>query len=267
MIRRIESLDHLRGLMAVAIMLFHYVSWATGELGSDTILGRLGIYGVSIFYILSGLSLAMVYRTRVQLLSDWLRFGVKRIFRIFPLFWLATSSAILLRYLAFCMDIKPEFGVTGLDAFLNYTLLFSFVEPGAYLTTGAWSIGNEIVFYTLFPLFILIACRSHRLFIAVVLMVFGAYVYCSMILLTPTESLAEQWELYINPVNQLLLFVIGVTFGVYCPSPQVGGSRVAITAFAAAAALFCLYPAAGDQCELFVIRLLQNRWLNLCDRA
>jgi exopolysaccharide production protein ExoZ len=59
--KRLESLDYLRGLMAVSVMAFHYVSWSFVKPGADSLLGKLGIYAVSIFYILSGVSLSFVY--------------------------------------------------------------------------------------------------------------------------------------------------------------------------------------------------------------
>ena len=60
-VNRIESLDWLRGLMAIAIMFYHLTSWHISPLDSSNILGRLGIYGVSVFFVLSGLSMAVVY--------------------------------------------------------------------------------------------------------------------------------------------------------------------------------------------------------------
>jgi peptidoglycan/LPS O-acetylase OafA/YrhL len=51
-INRIEGLDWLRGLMAIGIMSYHYFSWKFGAIELENPLGRLGIYGVSIFYVL-----------------------------------------------------------------------------------------------------------------------------------------------------------------------------------------------------------------------
>jgi peptidoglycan/LPS O-acetylase OafA/YrhL len=50
---RIEALDWLRGLMAVSIMLYHLTIWYIVALDSSSVLGRLGIYGVSVFFVLS----------------------------------------------------------------------------------------------------------------------------------------------------------------------------------------------------------------------
>ena len=83
--------------MAVGIMIFHYSLWTFGEFASETFLGRLGIYGVSIFYILSGLTLYYVYHTvMVPSKADILTFAKKRFFRIYPLLGLATILTIIL---------------------------------------------------------------------------------------------------------------------------------------------------------------------------
>jgi len=83
--KRVESLDYLRGLMALAVMIYHYVAWTIGGLEADSVLGRLGIYAVSVFYILSGLSLAIVYNDRISSIGDVRDFMIKRVFRIFPI--------------------------------------------------------------------------------------------------------------------------------------------------------------------------------------
>ncbi|HOY69302.1 MAG TPA: hypothetical protein PLZ85_00405 [Methylotenera sp.] len=56
---RLDSLDWLRGLLAFSIMIYHLTSWEISPLESSHLLGRLGIYGVSMFFLLSGLSMAV----------------------------------------------------------------------------------------------------------------------------------------------------------------------------------------------------------------
>ncbi|HEX6179628.1 MAG TPA: hypothetical protein VFZ47_00205, partial [Chitinophagaceae bacterium] len=53
---RLHSLDYLRGLAAFGIMAYHFMMWTMGEMDSSRKMGRVGIYGVSIFYVLSGLT-------------------------------------------------------------------------------------------------------------------------------------------------------------------------------------------------------------------
>ena len=63
-IKRVNNLDYLRGVCATCIMIFHYQTDLVGIPNSSSFLGKMGIYGVAIFYILSGLTLYHVYVSR-----------------------------------------------------------------------------------------------------------------------------------------------------------------------------------------------------------
>lgn len=52
------------------------------------------------FYILSGLSLSIVYRGKISSGKDMGRFLIKRLFRIAPLFWISVSSALIIGFAA-----------------------------------------------------------------------------------------------------------------------------------------------------------------------
>ena len=55
--KRLYNLDYLRGLAALGIMAVHLSTLADGPLSTQSFPGRYGVYGVSVFYILSGLTL------------------------------------------------------------------------------------------------------------------------------------------------------------------------------------------------------------------
>ncbi len=242
--KRIESLDYLRGVMALAVMIYHYVSWSAGPVGSEHLLGKLGIYAVSMFYILSGLSLGMVYYGKVNTANDVGTFLIKRVFRIFPLFWLVLTASIGLSYLSSVMGGKA-FEPDLFKIFLNYSLLFGFVDPAAYFTVGAWSIGNEMVFYTVLPLVFLLSTRSALILPAAIITSIAAGIYFAVYCLDAGLPLAEQWSAYINPFNQLFLFMGGVALGVY-GGPLKDKRLVSIALLSASLLVFCLYPVAGD---------------------
>ena len=149
---RLYNLDYLRGFAALGIMVYHYCSWGLKGIYSfhaETFLGRVGVYGVSIFYVLSGLTLYYVYYHKMKPgAKDVKDFFVKRLFRIFPLLWLATILTIITRF--------PTDGMPGpYILFINFTGLFGFIDWTEAIGTGVWSIGNELVFYIFFPIFIL----------------------------------------------------------------------------------------------------------------
>lgn len=245
---RVKSLDYLRGVMALAVMVYHYVSWTVGDLGSASILGRLGIYAVSIFYILSGVSLAIVYAERLRSNADIIDFAIRRLFRIFPLFYIVVTSALLLGWAsAIARGIPYDF--PAYTALLNYTLTFGFIDPSAYLSTGAWSIGNEIVFYTFFPLLFLgVKRNSTRLPIAALLSV-GVAGYFAFFVLSVDIPIELQWSHYINPLNQAFLFIGGAVIGTRL-IPRGGLNAPMACLVLACVAAFCLWPALGDQTQL-----------------
>lgn len=201
-VARLDSLDYLRGLAALGIMIYHVVTWTDASQPADSFLGRIGVYGVSIFYVLSGLTLQHVYFENMTDAASVRQFFIRRVFRIFPLLWLATLASIALA------QQWPNLG----DLFLNLTGLFGFVAWDNYFATGAWSIGNELVFYALFPIIVL-AART-RVGLAVIGSILGVvYLYFAFVALPASSTLAEGWGTYVNPLNQAFLFFCGFLIG------------------------------------------------------
>lgn len=195
-------------------MLYHFFTWWSGAFEASSVMGRIGIYGVSIFYVLSGMTMCHVYRGRVGGLREMGAFFIKRGFRIFPLLWLVTIIALVL-----AGRFPPASEIA-----LNLSGLFGFVHWDLYFSPGVWSIGNELVFYALFP-FVLAAVSRGRSYAIVTMGIFiGAYVAMSFVVLRTDVEIADQWWAYTNPANQAALFVAGVLIVAYM---HEGGSRVA----------------------------------------
>jgi len=96
--------------------------------------------------------------------------------------------------------------------FLSYSLLFSWLDPTAYFTTGAWSIGNEWAFYTLFP-FLLLAYKSRLSRYLLLIGTLAVSSYYAFAVINPSITVADQWSAYVAPLNQILLFVGGIVIG------------------------------------------------------
>jgi exopolysaccharide production protein ExoZ len=235
---RIESLDWLRGLMALSIMLYHIA----GHNNAASLLGRLGLYGVAIFFILSGLSMAIVYDRHIDGLKSAGIFLIRRLFRIWPLMWLAISLVVIPGYF-----IGKEFSLQ--TVFLNFTTLFSFVSSGNYINMGAWSIGNEMVYYAMTPLLIATYRYNAR---AGDLIVLGSVIIGFLFafrILDPNISLADQWLTYINPFNNLFLYCAGIAIYYRCPDWRGTGKWGMLFPVLAIVA-FALYPVSGDQINI-----------------
>lgn len=229
--------------MALSVVMYHYTAYSLGVPGSESLLGRLGIYAVSTFYIISGMSMFIVYQNERWSLKALTSFVLKRYFRIAPVFWLA----ILLPALWYAV-IKDHY-YDGYRLFSNIFLFFGFYDPRAYIPGGGWSIGNEMVFYAFFPL-IIVASRNCWLFVGVLATLFLVYCYFAFFVLSPDKGLVVQWGEYINPLNQIFLFAAGVAlawgrklFG--SPSKVI----VCVTLLVSLL-LFVFYPVSGDRINI-----------------
>lgn len=252
---RLHSLDYLRGLMAISVMLYHYTSWSVGSPDPSSLLGKLGIYAVSLFYILSGLSLSFVFFSVGKPFS-LKEFVIKRAFRIIPIFWLCLIFSLVLRYLQHYFisgDIyQPEWGVL----FLNFSLLFGFFMPDQYMSIGAWSIGNEVVFYTIFPL-IIYACTRFGKVMAICCLCLSLLPagYFAFVLIDVTKEFSLNWSLYVNPLNQLFLFVSGICIAIFFKPDESGMvklKRVYTLSLIILVGLFIYVPVGVNSVDLMV---------------
>jgi exopolysaccharide production protein ExoZ len=210
---RYEALDWLPGLLAASIMLYHLISWDVAPQKADTLLGRFGVYGVSMFFVLSGLSIAVAYH---RFLSNWAgvwRFGVRRIFRIWPLLWLAV------------------FAIT--------VLLTSRGE------TPSW----RLVALNLTPLIVLLFNRSRQLGNAFLLVTLAIGAGFAFRWISPQATLAAQWATYINPFNNLFLYTAGIALYFNAKGSAWSTARV-LMAMGVALGVFLLCPVAGDHALL-----------------
>lgn len=238
---RIEALDWLRGLMALSIMLFHLgaFNYLGGPFDAATGLGRLGIYGVSIFFVLSGLSMAIGYDRYLSGVATAAKFFARRIFRIWPLLWLAVTYAV----------INGRFEGKDFSAALiiaNMTTLFGFVRPYAYINMGAWSIGNEMVYYAVTPLFLWAYHRRLALGNVLTAATIIVGLVFAFALLDQRVILERQWRTYINPFNNMFLYSCGIAI-YYNFRKKTYDNRLGLLLIAVVGAAFFLYPATGDQ--------------------
>lgn len=201
--KRLDSLDWLRGICALGVMVYHLGSWCLGPWSSNGPMPKIGMYGVSLFFALSGLSMAMVY-AQIQLnAKDILAFAIRRIFRIWPLLWLCL-------FLLWYLRRAQNYTLDPTLLWWNLTTLFAFYKHDAYLNVGAWSIGNEIFFYSLSPFLIYFMAQSQKLCLALwsaTLVLLFSFAFLVFDVNQPFESQALY---YINPFNNLFFYVSGI---------------------------------------------------------
>ncbi len=144
--QRLASLDALRGVAALIVVLFHYLPYYDKLFGHGFELPSLlnstlsfGRYGVHLFFILSGFVIFMTLERTSR--AGW--FGLARAFRLLPALWAAIALTFVSVHL-----LGPESRAVSLEtALLNTTLLHEYL--GKQHVDGAyWSLVVEVTFYS-----------------------------------------------------------------------------------------------------------------------
>ena len=194
-IDRLHGLDFVRGLCAVAVMIYHYLH--VSKIGTFY---AAGTYGVYIFFVLSGFTLHQVYGSQEINETNLRRFFLNRAFRIMPLYIAVVGVQFLF----------ASWGRVNVAEFaLNVTLLFGLTNPGQTSgTPGGWSIGVEAVFYLLFPMLLLFR-NTLSLGLVFICTLAINHLYTGMTYTMPAMEKAH-WTFHIQPTTFLCFFVGGM---------------------------------------------------------
>lgn len=138
---RVVELDALRGLAALAVVVFHYTTFYQQEIGHRQPLGfgfPAGNYGVHLFFLISGFVIFMTLeRTRTAM-----DFVVSRFSRLFPAYWTAMALTAAVVY-AIGM---PSQQIPVLDLALNLTMVQQ-ILGAEHLDGSYWTLEVELFFY------------------------------------------------------------------------------------------------------------------------
>lgn len=143
-VERVLGWDMLRGLCALAVACYHLMYWQ----GIATV-STLGSYGVYLFFILSGASLAYNYEGRLNTWREARSFLLVRWLRLAPLYVVVCVVFVAMLSLrnGQLVDQLP------LRFALNASFAFGVHDPAVWaLPVGGWSLGIEFIYYLAFPL-------------------------------------------------------------------------------------------------------------------
>lgn len=172
-VRRYHALDSLRGICAIAVVLYH--THLVGSITDWTFFANADLF-VEFFFVLSGFVMAHAYGSKRHL--DFSHFLVSRTFRLLPLHAFMLAVFIALEFLKFAA-YKQGFGFnqtpfTGMYApsqiLPNLLLLQSWTPLTENLSfnTPAWSISIEYWTYMVFAATMLMASSGRYLLWAVI---------------------------------------------------------------------------------------------------
>ena len=203
---RVESLDILRGLMALAVAFYHFTTFLPvfepGRFVAYTA-AKAGHYGVEGFFIISGFCFFYLY-TPESFRGDGLKkFHIKRFLRIAPLYYAAVAANLLLG-----LTMGP--GATPRMLVLNGTLTFGLFHPNFSLVLGGWSIGIEYVFYLAFPLLVWAAARFRPFLGLAALALLALSMHYTLFTVPQASRVGEQnFHQYVQVGNHAFLLFLG----------------------------------------------------------
>ncbi|WP_076068643.1 acyltransferase family protein [Sphingomonas montana] len=143
---RLVELDALRGLAALAVMLFHFTT-RYAELYPAAPPTRWSVpwghHGVELFFAISGFVI-FVTLERSRTLAD---FAVSRASRLFPAYW----TAILLTSAVMLLAGRGDLLRSPTEIAVNLTMLQGFVRV-APIDAAYWTLSIELAFYAVMAL-------------------------------------------------------------------------------------------------------------------
>ena len=214
--KHVITIDAARGVFAFSVLFYHEL-YFNGIVQIE----RIAYYAVYGFFVISGFALFVAYHDKIGTADQIRTFFVRRFFRIAPLYF----SVLALRLL-----VQRWPGEMTYRMVLNLTLTFGLANAGSTaLPGGGWSIGIEMVFYTLFPIIMILAGRSLLALAAMtVVSVYLMHKFINITLAGPyTEMNADNWERYVQPIAFFGYFAFGMLLAaVYLRFQHLKGNAV-----------------------------------------
>ncbi len=160
---RLSQLDFFRGIALLGVIMVHVSqNWASAfPLLREHDYFWIGRYGVPLFFAISGFTIMMMYESyEKKWKSPVPVFYIKRILRLYPLFFLAAFIYLPLDMRKDFLHFNPD-GIQVMD-FVRVLTFTGGIDPHLLnaVVPGGWSIVNEIYFYLCFPLFLLVLRKA-----------------------------------------------------------------------------------------------------------
>jgi exopolysaccharide production protein ExoZ len=232
----IESIQHLRALAALGVVVFHALGLMEPYFGVKLAHQQLGAAGVDLFFIISGF---IMWVTAIARDESPARFAWKRVVRIVPLYWLVTTFVLAV------VTLRPSLMNSASRDPLHFVASYFFVAwphptvAGRYWppVIPGWTLNYEMLFYLVVALSLFLPRLRRIPFMVVVLA--GLPVIGSLWHQTGAAAF------YTNPI--LFEFLYGVGLGFLFTKGVVQGRRVSIALMVAGALLFFTAGLRGDE--------------------
>ncbi|WP_159096381.1 acyltransferase [Miniimonas sp. S16] len=229
--RNYLGIQALRFVAAALVVVTHSTLYASDRLEPEMPVWQAGTVGVDIFFVISGFVMMITAPPFRRLSGGWRYFAMRRVTRIVPMYWIATTVKILtvlaIPGVAINNALNPEHLVASYF-FLPTRNEVGVVEP--VLGVG-WTLTFEMFFYAVFCVALLLRVSPY-IFSTVVMVLVAAGQGLGL-----GEDSTIVWGFYLDRV--VLYFVIGMTIAKLVVSPRVRRWLVPLAVLASVVAV-CL---------------------------
>jgi peptidoglycan/LPS O-acetylase OafA/YrhL len=157
-----ELIQVLRFIAALGVVICHSAFYSKERLAPDTLSYNLGANGVPLFFVISGFVMMVAAQKLHGVEGAWKLFSIRRIVRIAPLYWFATT-----------IKLVTLLGVAGLvlhaEVDWAYIVKSYFFVPAVNvdgeirpLLAVGWTLLFEMFFYAIFTLSLLVRIDAIR---------------------------------------------------------------------------------------------------------
>ena len=142
---RFDGVQALRFLAAMMVVFTHSVFYASERLGAGKFSWGTGAQGVDIFFVISGFVMVISSRHLVNHIDGWKIFFRKRLARIVPLYWTATTVKLVVLLLASGLVLHSK--LDWWSIFKSYFFIPTHTSNGVRVLLG---VGSTLVFEMFF---------------------------------------------------------------------------------------------------------------------
>jgi Predicted acyltransferases len=195
-----DGLQALRFVAALMVMIAHSTFYASERLGAHGSVWLQGAAGVNVFFAISGFVMVVSTRHGLHRANLWRLFLARRVIRIVPMYWLATTLKLIVLLALPGLVLHARLNIWNVVSsylFIPTTNVDGEVKP---LLAVGWTLYFEMYFYILFAIGLQMRGAAYY-FIGVVL------VSVSLLSLLRQPSWMP-WAMFVDPI--VLNFLYGM---------------------------------------------------------
>lgn len=197
---RYDGIQVLRLIAALLVVITHITFYNHERLDQNVNIWSFGAIGVDIFFVISGFIMVATSGIYDGKPVNWKDFVKKRILRIVPMYWIATSIKVLALLSVPAMVLHAELDLSRI--LMSYFFLPQFNPAGRFepLLGVGWTLIYEMFFYAFFALALFLNRNSIKL----ISIIFVFFAFLSIFRMPDWPATT----MYFHPI--ILYFVAGM---------------------------------------------------------